>query len=250
MTAETITIKGIREGLLVTLPTTSSTWPNALAQLEARLSASPAFFKGARMGLIVGARGLGEDDIRAARDLLLRHDVTLWALIADNPATQDVAAHLGLDNKLPPREPRVERSQPVSASTPAEPAPTSEHPATQAATEVSDAGMVVRRTLRSGVSLRHPGSIVVIGDVHSGAEIIAGGDVVVWGKLHGTVHAGAFGDNEAVVCALDLAPTQLRIGRYITRSPDERRRKAQPETGRVKGGRIEVVAWNPKSNDR
>jgi len=43
------------------------------------------------------------------------------------------------------------------------------------------------------------------------------------GKLHGTAHAGAFGDDEAVVCALDLSPTQLRIARYITRSPDERR---------------------------
>jgi septum site-determining protein MinC len=74
--------------------------------------------------------------------------------------------------------------------------------------------------------------------------------VVVWGRLHGTVHAGAFGDNEAVVCALDLSPTQLRIGRYITRSPDERRRKSQPETARVTHGRIEAVVWNLKSSER
>ena len=110
--------------------------------------------------------------------------------------------------------------------------------------------MVVHRTLRSGVSLRHPGSLVIIGDVHSGAEVIAGGDVVVWGKLHGTVHAGAFGDNEAVVCALDLTPTQLRIGHIITRSPDDHRRKIQPEMARVMRGRIEAVAWNPKASDR
>jgi septum site-determining protein MinC len=241
MAADSIAIKGVREGLIVTLPAIPAPWQAALAHLEARLNASPAFFKGARMGLVVGARELTEDDIRAARDLLLRHDVTLWALVGESAATQDAAAHLGLDTRLPPREPRVEHAPSVPAPAPVEPAP---------APEVSDAAMVVRRTLRSGVSLRHPGSIVVIGDVHSGAEVIAGGDVVVWGKLHGTVHAGAFGDNEAVVCALDLSPTQLRIGRYITRSPDERRRKSQPETARVTHGRIEAVAWNPKVSER
>ena len=243
MAADSIAIKGVREGLIVTLPAAPDSWPEALAQLEARLNASPAFFKGARVGLIVGARALAEDDIRAARDLLLCHDVTLWALVGENAATQNAAAHLGLDTRLPPRELREERAPPAAAPALAEPAPVPEPP------EVSDAAMVVRRTLRSGVSLRHPGSIVVIGDVHSGAEVIAGGDVVVWGKLHGTVHAGAFGDNEAVVCALDLSPTQLRIGRYITRSPDERRRKSPPETARVTHGRIEAVAWNPKSSE-
>ena len=59
-----ITIKGIREGLLVTLPDALGAWPDTLAHLKARLSASPAFFKGARVGLIVGARELNENDIR------------------------------------------------------------------------------------------------------------------------------------------------------------------------------------------
>ena len=244
MAAETITIKGIREGLIVSLPTTYGAWRGALEQLETRLDASPAFFKGARVGLIIGAWELGEDDIREARDLLLHHDVILWALISDNLKTQEAAARLGLDIKLPQRE-----AHPQLASMPAEPAPASDV-ASQTATDVSETAMVVHRTLRSGVSLRHPGSLVIIGDVHSGAEVIAGGDVVVWGKLHGTVHAGAFGDNEAVVCALDLTPTQLRIGHIITRSPDDRRRKIQPEMARVMRGRIEAVAWNPKASER
>ena len=244
MMTEAIAIKGIREGLLVTLPESLGAWQQTLAHLEARLNASPAFFKGARVGLVVGMRELGEPDIRAARELLMRHDVTLWALVSESAVTQNAAAHLGLDVKLPVREARSEHAEPARASVPASvavaPAP-SEPAAVQA--EDPDAAMMVRRTLRSGVRLHHPGSIVVIGDVHPGAEVVAGGDIVVWGKLHGTVHAGAFGDDEAVVCALDFAPTQLRIGRYITRSPDDRRRKAQPETGRVKNGRIEVVPW-------
>ena len=256
MAAETITIKGIREGLVVTLPESFGAWPNSLEQLEARLNATPAFFKGARMGLVVGQRPLSEDDIRAVRDMLLRHDVTLWALIGENTSAQVAAAHLGLDTKLPARDARPERAARSERAEPVQPAPVqavTPEPAPEVAPQPADApdtAMIVRRTLRSGVRLHNPGSIVVIGDVHPGAEVIAGGDVVVWGKLHGTVHAGAFGDDQAIVCALDLAPTQLRIGRYFTRSPDERRRKAQPETGRVKSGRIEVVAWNPKGSDR
>ena len=244
MAAETITIKGIREGLIVSLPTTYGAWRGALEQLETRLDASPAFFKGARVGLVIGAWELGQDEIRAARDLLLRHDVTLWALISDNLKTQEAAARLGLDIKLPQREARPQPAPMLAESAPASDV------AAQTATDVSETAMVVHRTLRSGVSLRHPGSIVIIGDVHSGAEVMAGGDVVVWGKLHGTVHAGAFGDNEAVVCALDLTPTQLRIGRIITRSPDDHRRKIQPEMARVMRGRIEAVAWNPKASER
>lgn len=249
MSADSIAIKGVREGLIVTLPAAPEAWPDVLALLEARLSAGPAFFKGARVGLVVGARELTEDNVRTAREMLLRHDVTLWALIGESVSTQDVAAHLGLDIRLPPREPRAELAEPAPA--PAAPAPAAPAAAApEPAAEASDVALVVRRTLRSGVSLRHPGSIVVIGDVHSGAEIIAGGDIVVWGKLHGTAHAGAFGDDQAVVCALDLSPTQLRIARYITRSPDERRRKLQPETARVMHGQIEAVVWNLKSTER
>ena len=82
-----------------------------------------------------------------------------------------------------------------------------------------EGAILVRRTLRSGYSLQHSGHVVVIGDVNPGAEIIAGGDVIVWGHLRGMVHAGAEGNDDAVVCALDLAPTQLRIGGLIATTP-------------------------------
>lgn len=237
--ADSIVIKGIREGLLVTLE--GGHWPSQVDQLEKKLAAMSAFFKGARVALAVGAHNLSEDDIRAVRDLLLRYDVTLWTLASDDVHTQQAAARLGLDTALPPRE-----SRPRPAAPPAE-TPPDIAANTVAETEgTPEAGLIIRRTVRSGQSIRHTGAIVVIGDVHSGAELIAGGDVIVWGKLHGTVHAGAFGDESAVVCALDLTPMQLRIGRQISRSPDDRRRKVFPEMAQVMSGRIEAVAWNPK----
>ncbi|HLV36917.1 MAG TPA: septum site-determining protein MinC, partial [Spirillospora sp.] len=76
-----------------------------------------------------------------------------------------------------------------------------------------------------------------------GAEVIATGDVIVWGRLRGNVHAGAEGDEDAVVCALDMTPTQLRIAGYIVTSPPEKRHNPRPEVARVRDGQIVVEAW-------
>ena len=74
----------------------------------------------------------------------------------------------------------------------------------------------VQRTLRSGFKVSHHGHVIVLGDVNPGAEVIAGGSVIVWGRLRGVVHAGADGDENAVVCALEMMPTQLRIAGLVS----------------------------------
>src|SRR5512135_3115399 len=104
-----IIIKGSREGLLITLA--PGAWHVALGALEARLTATPEFFKGARVALLVGSRKLVEADVRAARDLLAQHDVLLWGIISDDEETQHVAAVMGLDAELPQRDRVKPRSQ-------------------------------------------------------------------------------------------------------------------------------------------
>ncbi len=244
-----IIIKGSRDGLLITLG--PGAWHIALSALEARLTATPEFFKGARVALLVGARKLVEADVRAARDLLARYDVMLWGMVGDDEETQHVVAVLGLDAQLPQRE-RVEAHPPSEESDssiePPHPIEPDHRPLALEAASVEDpeAGIVARRTLRSGQQLRHPGSIAVLGDVNPGAEIVAGGDIIVWGKLRGTVHAGAMGNENALVCALDMTPTQLRIAEHIARSPEGRRRKTLPEVARVRNGKIVVESWEVK----
>src|SRR5438270_722065 len=105
-------------------------------------------------------------------------------------------------------------------------------------------GVFIDHTLRGGRAVRSNGHVIVYGDVNPGAEIVAAGSVIIWGRLRGTVHAGANGDESAVVCALDLAPTQLRIAGYITVSPPDKRRKPLPEIASVRQGRIVAEAWN------
>ncbi len=226
MNPDKITIKGIRQGLLITLG--EGEWNPALRALEVRLSASPSFFNGGRVALDVGTRELSHAEIQAAQELLAHHQVELWALVSAAPATEQAAQEMGLVIELGPATPREPDSASVEEGTP------------------HLEGLVVRRTLRSGQRLRHPGHVVVIGDVNPGAEIVAGGDIVVWGRVRGVVHAGALGDEGAVICSLDLAPTQLRIAGHIARSPEEKRRKPAPEMASVRDGQIIAVPWRGK----
>jgi septum site-determining protein MinC len=87
------------------------------------------------------------------------------------------------------------------------------------------------------------GSVVVLGDVNPGARVLAGGSVIIWGRLRGVVEAG-LAEAQARVCALELAPTQLRIGSAVARAPDDPRTDLAPEVAREAGGAIVVEPWS------
>ena len=107
-------------------------------------------------------------------------------------------------------------------------------------------GLLLKETIRSGRSIYHEGHVIIIGDVNPGAEIIAQGNVIVWGKLRGLVHAGALGDETAVICALALTPTQLRIADQIAIPPDDNAGKLAPEQAIIKNGQIIAIPWQGK----
>lgn len=100
-------------------------------------------------------------------------------------------------------------------------------------------------TVRSGQLISFDGNIVVIGDVNPGGEVVAAGNVIVMGALRGIVHAGADGNKEAVVVALNLQPTQLRIADIITRPPDEKEVKNTPipEIAYIKGDMVYIERY-------
>jgi septum site-determining protein MinC len=162
--------------------------------------------------------------------------VTLVAVLSNSAATVGSARKLGLVTDLAELDAHIDEREAVEVAFPLIPPPIDPE-------EHGTTGVLVKRTVRSGRLVQSDGHVVVLGDVNAGAVIVAGGDVVVWGKLRGTVHAGAKGDESAVVCALYLAPTQLRIAGHITISPDESRRKVKPEKAMVRNGRIEAAAW-------
>lgn len=103
----------------------------------------------------------------------------------------------------------------------------------------------IRHTLRSGqIERALEGNMVILGDVNPGAEVVAAGDVIVLGALRGVAHAGALGNTSSVIFALNLLPTQLRIGRFITRAPAEQRRRQRTEIARVLDDAIVVEEYD------
>jgi septum site-determining protein MinC len=221
----TVQIKGIREGLLVIVG--DGDWEEVRGSLLDELDSQAGFLKGARVALDVGSHVLKAVDLGGLRDALSEREVTLWAVLSSSLTTEQTAQTLGLATRL--SKPRLEQeSRPLDTSV-----------------QSGEQAVLVRRTLRSGYSLQFAGHVVVIGDVNPGAEVIASGDVLVWGRLRGMVHAGAEGNEDAIVCALDLIPTQLRIAGQIAITP-QRRGKPQPEMARLKDGQVVAEAWNPK----
>ncbi len=230
---DSITLKGIKEGLLVTVKPEGK-WSDLTGRLMGVIDAQGNFFRGAEVTLALGPREVRRHELANVQKLLSRRDVTLVAVLSESATTTGSAHKLGLRTELAARQ--LEEEEIVDEALALRPPPIDPE-------ERGTDGVLIKRTLRNGRTIHSDGHVIVLGDVNAGAMIIAAGDVIVWGKLRGTVHAGARGDESAVVCALYLAPTQLRIAGYITISPEDKRRKPKPEKAMVRNGRIEAVGW-------
>jgi len=107
--------------------------------------------------------------------------------------------------------------------------------------------LTLKRSLRSGQKIRYAGDVVIYGDVNPGAEVIAGGTILIMGALKGLCHAGARGDDGALVIAFDFRPAQIRIGRKIAIPPTREPRAAKtytPEIAWVRGGEILIEPYS------
>jgi len=228
MHESTVAIKGHNEGLLIALSPTEE-WLSIMAELATRLDGQSSFYNGARITLDVGARPLRKDELTTVKALLERRGMTLWSVMTESSTTIDSAS--ALDLRATYTDPQYSTDGSDDGIVPISPE------------EDGTLGVMIRRTLRSGRTVHSQGHVVVYGDVNPGAEIIAAGDVIIWGRLRGNVHAGANGDTSAIVCALDMIPTQLRIAGYITISPAEKRHKPKPEIALIRDGQIVVETW-------
>ncbi len=214
--ATPISIKGGKDGLRLVLDEAAS-WDDVLDELEQRLLRGVEFFHGAQITLDTGDRALQDGELAALLALMSEHGLQPSMLATSSREGRSAGRAAGITTRPPQRAVPATPQQDV------------------------DAALLVQRTLRSGQVLRHHGHLTVIGDVNPGAEVTAGGSIVVWGRLRGTAHAGALGDSAAVVCALELAPTLLRIADAMALPPESR--PFGPEMARVTANGIEVEPW-------
>jgi septum site-determining protein MinC len=213
-----IAIKGSKDGLRLQLDE-SAAWTELLEALRDQLSQATNFFNGAQVMVDIGERALEEDQFGTLIELMKQHGLRPDSLASTARASRNAARAAGIT------------ARPITRDV--------------AESEERGEAAFVQRTVRSGQVVRHYGHVTVLGDLNAGGEIIAGGNVIVWGRLRGTVHAGALGDRSAMICAIELAPTQLRIADLIAVPPAGRAERL-PEIARVVDDQISVEAWDNK----
>jgi septum site-determining protein MinC len=230
-----VTIRGRTGGVLIEIG--KGSWAELVVVLTDRLTRAANFFRNGKVALELGPRVLTEQELRQLYHLLAQHHLTLGLIRTSAPDTFHLALGLGLAAHLEnPDSHLVTTAQPALANV------------------IEEQHFIYSGHLRAGQVLRRSEHILVIGDVNPGATVISDGDILVWGRLRGVAHAGAGGDERAVIVALDLSPVQLRIDEVLAIAPEAQQSKGwgpwrrlttkQPEIAYLTGNEIVVEAWN------
>jgi len=179
---QNVTIKGTKEGLVLHLDDTCS-YAELKRELDQKLSANSRTQDERNLISVkvnVGNRYLTEEQREELKNLILQKKKFMVDDIVSNVVTTEAALRLKAENEV----------------------------------------LMVSRIIRSGQVLETPGDLLLIGDVNPGGTVMAGGNIFIMGSLKGVAHAGCFGNEEAVIAASSLRPSQLRISDRINRSPD------------------------------
>jgi septum site-determining protein MinC len=222
--------------LLLLLPPESDapsalTWSELWVQLKNRLSAGERFWQpNAPVHLMSRDRLLDVRQLQDISDALAEAHLQLKRVYTSRRQTAVAAATAGFS---------VEQQAAVAHLTQSE-----------TVGQVLAEPLYVQTTLRSGIEVRHPGTVVVLGDVNPGSSIVADGDVLVWGALRGVVHAGASGNSRCMIMALRLDPTQIRIADFVARSPENPHAQYLPEVAYVASDGIRIAKASEFSKER
>ncbi|MGD0153318.1 MAG: septum site-determining protein MinC [Thermacetogeniaceae bacterium] len=278
---EIVKIKGTSEGLTVLLEEAAD-FQALLQRLEERIAESNGFLVGSAVSIDIGPRDLQLGQLASLGEILAGHNMVLRRIIAgprshgtltdDQQGVKIMGQEAAQARPAGHKKRRRKRGRPSGEMAAAEASATTEA-AGGAGTDIQDnrrqdkddipviryslaagaprADMVseeqtimVQRTIRSGQRVFYPGNVVVLGDVNPGGEIVSGGNIIVMGAFRGVAHAGAMGDKKAIVAALRLEPSQLRIAGYITRAPEgDFSTLRQPEIARVQDGVVIIEQY-------
>lgn len=180
---QNVTIKGTKDGLLLRLDDTCS-FSDLLKEVEEKLFSHSKLIDDSHevsVRIHTGNRLLSEDQEKRLRDLLSPEKKLVIASIDSNVILKEEANRIKKERGL----------------------------------------TIVSTIVRSGQVLNIIGDLLLIGDVNPGGKVMASGNIFILGRLKGMAHAGTNGDEEAVICAAMMSPTQIRIADCFGRSPDQ-----------------------------
>lgn len=213
--SEIVKFKGRRNGIQLNFAA-GTEYAAIEAEIRARLESGSNFFSRATIVYLAPGQLAEADEQRLAK--LFRQYGIIFRLEEEQQETFQPKA----------QDAPVQPAQPVMQTT---------GPSADNAVQMQNM-MVINRTVRGGQEITAPGSVLICGNVNPGAQIIAGGSIDIRGTCRGIVHAGAYGDVNAVVIADHLMPVQIRIANLIAQAPDSIEKPAYAERASIKNGQI------------
>lgn len=216
MTESELIIKGIKSGVLMTLP--EERWTRQHDVLIKHLQTQERFFKGGRIALDVGNT---EWKLEALRGLLRDvgdEGVCLWAVLSTNPVTSQAAEALELATKVRPDN----DVEPLTA-------PAARESATLWLSDLSE---------RSS-SEEWDGNLILLGDLPAGATIQITGSLVIWGKAMGTIHFGTKEPSQSQLRILSCENPTIYLNHELVDLP-KKLRKGQAISVHIVEGRVVV----------
>ena len=208
-----------------------NTWHDLWSQLKQRLMAGERFWQAnTSVHLIARDRLLDARQLQSIGDVLAEVELRLKRVYTSRRQTAIAAVTLGYS---------VEQDSPVAHLN-----------STEEAKQPLADPLYIETTVRSGMDIRHPGTVIVLGDVNPGGEIIADGDVIIWGRLRGLAQAGAAGNRNCLIMALRMDPTQIRIANLVARAPEHPPSEYWPEVAYATAEGIRITKASTFSRPR
>ncbi|MDE6615064.1 MAG: septum site-determining protein MinC [Lachnospiraceae bacterium] len=184
----TVVIKGFKAGIILVLNPDAS-YETLKKDIADKFKASAAFFGEAAKAVSFKGRDLTDEQKMEIVDIIQANcSLSILCIMEDDPETE-AAFQKTIERKIMEQD-------------------------------YSNTGQFYKGNLRSGQVLDVETSIIIIGDIKPGAKVISKGNVIILGSLKGNVYAGAAGNTNAFVVALDMHPVQIRIADTIARAPD------------------------------
>ena len=183
-----VIIKGNKYGIIVVLDSTLD-FSELKVDIAEKFRECSKFFGDAKMAITFEGRKLSAEEQREILDIIADNSEMHIICVMDTDENHEEACKKSVESKL------LELSQRT--------------------------GQFYKGTLRSGSVVEFETSVIIIGDVNSGARVVSKGNIIVLGALKGTAFAGATGNTNSFVVALDMSPIQIRIADRIARSPDK-----------------------------
>lgn len=180
---QNVTIKGTKDGLTLHLDDTCS-YDELKKELDRKLSNSSRVQEEQQLLSVkvkAGNRYLTQEQQEELKDLIRQKRNLIVEALETNVMTKDEAEKLRQETEI----------------------------------------VTVAKVIRSGQVLEIVGDLLLIGDVNPGGTVKATGNIFIMGTLKGIAHAGCEGNDEAVIAASVMKPSQLRINDCFNRAPDQ-----------------------------